>query len=64
MTSDQLKTWRIRLKWTQAHAAHNLGISPRHYRKLEAGSVEISRTLYLASQELLHFRKNRINSVS
>lgn len=63
MTPSDLKTWRTTHNWTQTQAAENLGISLRHYQKLEGGAVEISRTLFLATQGL-HFRKNRIHSIS
>jgi transcriptional regulator with XRE-family HTH domain len=60
MTADDLKTWRIRLKWTQKQAALNLGITVRHYRKLETGDAPISRLIFLATHDLLQFKKNRL----
>jgi transcriptional regulator with XRE-family HTH domain len=59
MTADDLKTWRTRMKWTQKQAALNLGITTRHYKKLEHGAP-ISRVIFLATHDLLQFKKNRV----
>lgn len=36
VTGDELRRWRQRNDWTQPEAAHQLGFSIRHYKRLEA----------------------------
>lgn len=41
MTSNDLKSWRARMGWTQAQAAEKIGIQTRQYQRLETGVTGI-----------------------
>lgn len=44
--ANGLRRERTRRKWTQEKAAELAGLNPRHYQKLEEGSVNVAlRTL-------------------
>lgn len=45
MTSQDLRSLRQSAKLSQERAADLLGISPRHYKRLEAGTVTIRESL-------------------
>ena len=55
MDNKTLKEWRLSQNLTQAQAAALTGLTPRHWRKLEAGSTPVSRRLELACQALTAF---------
>lgn len=46
MTRQQLYAWRTAHGWTAPQAAQLLGISRRHYDRLERGDRRITDTLY------------------
>ena len=52
MDNKTLKEWRLSQNLTQAQAAALTGLTPRHWRKLEAGSTPVSRRLELACYAL------------
>ena len=54
MDNKTLKEWRLSQNLTQAQAAALTGLTPRHWRKLEAGSTPVSRRLELACHALTH----------
>lgn len=53
MTKEQLRAMRIANGLTQESIADKLGLSPRHYKRLESGATRISESLArLAQYEL------------
>lgn len=50
MTPTGLKKWRKRLKLTQKAAAKRLGLSLRHFIRLETGDAAIKKTVELATR--------------
>lgn len=42
VTPEELREWRKHRGWTQERAAAWLGVSARHYQKLEAGAHAVS----------------------
>lgn len=45
MTKEQLRAMRIANGLTQESIADRLGLSPRHYKRLESGATPIRETL-------------------
>ena len=52
MTSENLKAWRERLKWSKAKAARELGLARGTYIGHETGAIPIRRTVELACAAL------------
>jgi transcriptional regulator with XRE-family HTH domain len=45
MTKEQLRAMRLANGLTQESIADKLGLSPRHYKRLESGATPIRETL-------------------
>ena len=45
MTNTELRTLRQAAKLSQERAAEALGLSPRHYKRLEAGTIDIRESV-------------------
>lgn len=45
MTKEQLRAMRLANGLTQESMADKLGLSPRHYKRLESGATPIRETL-------------------
>jgi len=54
MTASELQNARNRLGLTKAEMARRIGLTWRHYHRLEQGDVEITRTVELLVESLLH----------
>lgn len=55
-----LKAWRCHTGRTQIAAAEALGMTERHYRRLETGRAPITRTVALLLDRLGAYRQQTI----
>jgi transcriptional regulator with XRE-family HTH domain len=55
-----LRAWRAHTGRTQISAAQALGVTERHYRRLETGRAPITRTVALLLEQLGAYRHHRI----